>query len=41
MKFYQIKNNQWTESSYNVNLRHIILYDIVDGIMQPIGIGQY
>jgi hypothetical protein len=41
MKIYQIKNNVWTETKYNPSLRNIILYDIVDGMMQPIGIGQY
>jgi hypothetical protein len=41
MKIYRIKNNVWTETKYNPYLRNIILYDIVDGIMQPIGIGQF
>ena len=41
MKISQIKNNNWTESNYNENLKSIILYNIVNGVMQPIGIGQF
>lgn len=41
MKYFEIKNSKWVECSYNLNAKHIVLYDIIDGLMTPIGIGQY
>jgi hypothetical protein len=41
-KIFELKNNNWIKTeNYNPTKKDIILYDIVNGIMQPVGIGQF
>lgn len=41
MKYFKLFQNNWIETTYNQYARHIILYDLINGVMTPIGIGQY
>lgn len=45
LKIFLLSNNKWNEldsiPKTVMNFKHIILYDNVNGIFQPIGIGLY
>lgn len=41
MKYFRMHQNEWVECDYNANSKHIILYDLIDNVMTPIGIGMY
>ena len=45
LNYYTLKNNRWEKLDFTpdtiMNFKHVILYNEVNGLFQPIGIGLY